>query len=331
MHPNNDKTWHDWRWQIRHAIRSLDRDFCVLFGLDFQRVDAVQRRYPVFLTPYAAAQLTPCSPKDPINRQMLPHPDELREEPGIGPDPFSETGGAACCFGLKQRFPDRVLVMASAACAMRCRHCTRKGLLAQAEVIRTPEQLRTAIEWVSAHPRVREILISGGDPLLLSDAKLLAIVRAVAALPQIDAVRIGTRVLSTLPMRITPRLATALGKFKKVWINTQFNHVRELTPEACAACARLVEAGIPVSNQSVLLKGVNDTVEALFDLCAGLQRNRVRPYYVFLCDPVSGIAPYRVPLRAAKALERELAIRLGGLAMPRFVADIPGAPRKTPI
>ncbi|MBP5320504.1 MAG: KamA family radical SAM protein [Kiritimatiellae bacterium] len=324
-------TWMDWRWQLRHAVTALDLDFCTMFGLDFAKVDAVQRRYPVRLTPYALAQLTPCTPDDPINRQMLPLPGELRPEPGIGPDPFAERGAAACCYGLKQRFPDRVLVMASALCAMRCRHCTRKGLLDDAEVIRTPEQLHSALRWIEEHPRVREVLLSGGDPMLLADAKLLALVRAFAALPQIDAVRIGTRVLSTLPMRITPKLAVALGKSKKVWVNTQFNHARELTDEACTACARLVDAGIPVSNQAVLLKGVNDSVEALFALCTTLQRNRVRPYYVFLCDPVAGIAPYRVPRRRAKALERELATRLGGLAMPRFVADIPGAPRKMPL
>ena len=250
----------------------------------------------------------------------------------MGVDPFAEKTRAACCYGLKQRFPDRVLVMAHDQCAMSCRHCTRKGLLHDdAEVVRTPAQLAAAVAWVKTHPDVREVLLSGGDPLLLSDRRILAFVRAFARLPQIDAVRIGTRVPVTLPMRVTPVLACALGAFKKVWVNTQFNHAREITPEAAAACARLVEAGIPVSNQSVLLKGVNDSVGALFDLCTGLQRIRVRPYYVFLCDPVAGIAHFRVPLRRARRLERELAVRVGGLALPRFVMDIPGSPRKTPI
>ena len=175
------------------------------------------------------------------------------------------------------------------------------------------------------------MLLSGGDPLLLPDTRVARLVRAFAALPQIDAVRIGTRVPVTLPMRITPNLARRLGAFRKVWVNTQFNHVREITPEAEEACARLVDAGIPVSNQSVLLKGVNDSVQALFDLCAGLQRIRVRPYYVFLCDPVAGLAPFRVPLRTARQIERALAVRLGGLALPRFVMDQPGSMRKIPI
>ena len=174
-------------------------------------------------------------------------------------------------------------------------------------------------------------MLSGGDPLLLSDARILAFVRAFARLAQIDAVRIGTRVPVTLPMRVTSELAKKLGAFKNVWVNTQFNHAREITPEATVACARLVDAGIPVSNQCVLLKGVNDSLEALFDLCTALQRVRVRPYYVFMCDPIAGIAHFRVPLRQARRLARELAVRVGGLALPRFVMDLPGSLRKTPI
>jgi lysine 2,3-aminomutase len=268
------------------------------------------------------AQLSLENPQDPLNLQALPSPGELIEEPGVVADPFAEKTRSACCYGLKRRFPDRVLVMAHGQCAMACRHCTRKGLLKDAEVVRTPAQLGAAVAWVKAHPEVREVL---------SDAKLLALVRAFARLPQIDAVRIGTRVPVVLPMRITETLAKKLGAFKKVWVNTQFNHARELTPEASAACGTLVDAGMPVSNQCVLLRGVNDSVEALFDLCAALQRSRVRPYYVFLCDPVAGIAHFRVPIRRARLIERALAARLGGLALPRFVRDMPGAPCKMPL
>ena len=280
------------------------------------------------------AQLTPSEPSepsDPLNLQALPSLGELAEEPGMTADPFSEEGQAACCHGLKRRFSDRVLVMAHDQCAVMCRHCTRKGLLGKAEVVRSPAQLAAAVAWVKARPEIREVLLSGGDPLLLSDARILRLVRAFARLPQINAVRIGTRAPVTLPMRVTPELARGLGAFKKVWVNTQFNHAREITPEAAAACAQLVEAGVPVSNQTVLLKGVNDSVEALFDLCTGLQRIRVRPYYVFVCDPVAGIAPFRVPLRRARQLERQLAVRVGGLALPRFVADVPGSRRKIPV
>jgi len=315
---------------LRHVVTGTASE---LQRLGVSQIDAerVHRRYPVKLTPYTLEQLNRKNRADPLNLQALPSLDELIPEEGMEADPFAEKTRAACCYGLKQRFPDRVLVMANDQCAMACRHCTRKGLLEDAECVRTPTQLAAAAAWVRSHPAVREVLLSGGDPLLLSDRRILSFVRAFARLPQIDAVRIGTRVPVTLPMRITPELALRLGAFKKVWVNTQFNHVREITAEAAIACARLVEAGIPVSNQTVLLKGVNDSLKALFDLCTGLQRIRVRPYYVFLCDPIAGIAHFRVPLRRARQLERDLAVRIGGLALPRFVMDIPGSFRKTPI
>jgi lysine 2,3-aminomutase len=315
---------------MRRAVTGTS-DALRVFGVDAETAGRVQARYPVVISPYALSLLRRGEPLDPLSRQALPSLAELRAEPGAVADPFAEKGGAACCHGLKQRFPDRVLVMAHDRCAMACRHCTRKGLLKGADVVRTPAQLGAAVAWVEAHSAVREVLLSGGDPLLLSDARLMAFVRAFARLPQIDAVRIGTRMPATLPMRITGALARKLGACKKVWVNTQFNHARELTPEAVAACARLVDAGVPVSNQSVLLKGVNDSVGALFDLCSALQRARVRPYYVFLCDPVAGIGHFRVPVSRARAIERELACRLGGLALPRFVRDVPGAPCKQPI
>ncbi|MEI7900076.1 MAG: KamA family radical SAM protein [bacterium] len=330
MRQRGTEDWGDWRWQVRHAVTEMSPELRA-YGLSAQACERVHRCYPLKLTPYVLAQLSRDNPDDPLNRLALPSRGELVSEPGMVADPFSEKGRAACCYGLKQRFPDRVLVMAHDQCAMACRHCTRKGLLTGAEVVRTSGQRAAAVAWVKAHPEVREVVLSGGDPLLLSDVRILALVRAFARLPQIDAVRIGTRVPVALPMRITPELAAELGAFKNVWVNTQFNHAREITSEAATACARLVDAGIPVSNQSVLLKGVNDSVGALFDLCTGLQRVRVRPYYVFMCDPVAGIAHFRVPLRQARRLERELAVRVGGLALPRFVMDIPGSLRKIPI
>lgn len=322
--------WDDWRWQMRNAVTGASPALRE-FGVEAKTAGRVQVRYPVKISPYALSLLSRDNPRDPLNLQALPSVDELLDEPGMVADPFAEKTRSACCYGLKQRFADRVLVMAHDRCAMACRHCTRKGLLQGAEVVKTPAQLAAAVSWVRRHPGVREVILSGGDPLLLSDAKLLTFVRAFARLPQIDAVRIGTRAPVTLPMRVTETLARKLGAFKKVWVNTQFNHVRELTPEAEAACGRLVDAGVPVSNQSVLLKGVNDSADALFELCAALQRARVRPYYVFQCDPVAGIAHFRVPLRCARQIERELSRRLGGLALPRFVRDVPGAPCKMPI
>lgn len=289
--------------------------------------DQVHARYPVKLCAYVREQIR----KDPNGawaKQALPSLEELIEEPGMVADPFAEETHAACCYGVKQRFPNRVLVMTADQCAMNCRHCTRKGLLKKAEVIRTARQLARAVAYVKKNLRIREVLLSGGDPLTLTDAQLLAFVKAFAALPRIDAVRIGTRMPAVHPKRITAAFAKKLGACKKVWVNTQFNHVSELTPEAVLACGRLVDAGIPVSNQSVLLKGVNDSVDAMVALCSALQRARVRPYYVFQCDPIAGIAHFRVPLAKARRIARELPKHLGGLALPRFVRDLPGSPSK---
>ena len=258
--------------------------------------------------------------------------DPREDEPdGFGPDPFGERTHASGCFGLKQRFPDRVLVMTSDSCFANCRHCTRRGLLGDAQVVKTDGELEAAVRYVKARPEVRDVLLSGGDPLTLEDEQVMRFVRAFAELDQVEVVRLCTRAPCVNPGRITPELAARLAICGKVWVNTQFNSACELTPEAELACGLLVSAGIPVSCQTVLLKGVNDSVEKLLALFRALQRARVRPYYVFLCDPVAGISRFRVSARCAAELERLCAERIGGLAMPRFVADVPGAKRKVPV
>lgn len=319
--------WLDWRWQMRHGFTLDD-----LFPPASERrpsaaILASAAKYPVFLTPYwLSLALTS---RAALLQSMADSRELTLRLPGDSDDPFSEVS-APKLPGLVQRFPDRVLVVASYACPMRCRHCTRKNLLADHKLPGEGdwEAIR---KYILARPKVREVLISGGDPLMLDDDALVERVEFFASLPQIDAVRIGTRVPCTLPMRVTDGLAEALGRTKKVWVNTQVNHASEITPLVAEACGRLVDAGIPVSCQSVLLAGVNDTVDELVDLFCGLQRIRVRPYYVFNGDPVHGTAHFRVPVAQAAALEEACAARVGGLAMPRFVRDIPKAPRKVPI
>ena len=266
-----------------------------------------------------------------FRRQLEPDARELEADEEFGPDPFGEEDEASGCFGLKQRFPDRVLVMTSNACFMNCRHCTRKGLLRHAEVVRSDEELAACVNYVQEHPLVRDVLLSGGDPLVLPDDEVMRFVQAFADLQQVDVVRLCTRAPCVNPARVTRDLAVRLGGVGKVWANVQFNHADEVTPEAAEACANLVNAGIPVSCQTVLLAGVNDSAEALLDLFRALQRIRVRPYYVFQCDPVAGVAHFRVPIKKAKRLAQECAERIGGLGLPRFVADIPGNARKMPI
>lgn len=325
-HPN----WNNWQWQLQNAVGL--RELPALFPeRDFTGCAAVDALFAVKISPYYLELLRSEGGRGPLSRMALPDIAEL-ESDAYSADPFEERTSAARCRGVKQRFPDRVLIMTSRTCAANCRHCTRRGMLKDADVLaRDDADLNAAVEYVKSNPAVREVLLSGGDPLVLPDHDVMRFVEAFAALEQIDSVRIGTRAPVTLPMRITPEMAERLGVSGKVWVNTQFNHVAEVTPQAHAACRALVEAGIPVSNQAVLLRGVNDSVEAMFELCAALQRIRVRPYYVFLCDPIAGINHFRVARERAVFIENQLAQRIGGLAMPRFVEDLPGAPRKMPI
>ena len=284
--------------------------------------------FPRHACAYAERLAAEC---EPFRRQLEPDVRELKED-GFPSDPFGELDEAASGIcGLRQRFPDRVLVMASDSCFMNCRHCTRKALLGEVDVVRTDAELQDCIDYIKARPLVRDVLVSGGDPLVLPDDEVMRFVEAFAALEQIDVVRVCTRAPCANPARVTPSLAKRLRACGKVWVNTQFNCAGEVTAEAAAACGRLVDCGIPVSCQTVLLAGVNDSTDALIDLFRALQRARVRPYYVFLCDPVAGVSHFRVPVEKAKRLAMECAERIGGLALPRFVADMPDAPRKVPV
>lgn len=288
----------------------------------------MESEFPVFACPYSKA----LAEKSPAFRlQVYDEVEDILDKADYGVDPFGELAHASKCFGLKQRFPDRVLIMTSDKCFMNCRHCTRRGLLGKAQVVETEAELAACLDYVKAHSEVRDVLLSGGDILTLPDEKVRWFVDAFAALPQIDMVRVCTRALCTNPERITDNLASLLAETKKVWVNTQFNSAEELTSEAVEAAAKLVERGVPVSCQTVLLKGVNDTGEKMLALLKALSKARIRPYYVFMCDPIAGIERFRVDLALAKKIEEYCAERIGGLALPRFVADLPGVKRKMPI
>ena len=245
-------------------------------------------------------------------------------------DPFGELTRAERCPGLKQRFPDRVLVMTTDRCFGPCPHCTRKWILGKSRVVETAAELEACVAYVRRHPKVRDVLLSGGDVLTLPDAKVMAFVNAFAALEQVEIIRICTRALVSNPKRITDRLARLLAKSGKVWANVHINTAAEAQIAAKSA-AKLIGRGIPVSSQTVLLKGTNDSPKKMLDLLRALSAARIRPYYVFQCDPVAGLEKFRVPLEKAKRIERFCAEHIGGLALPRFVADLPGAKRKTPL
>ena len=245
-------------------------------------------------------------------------------------DPFGELTHASKCPGLKQRFPDRVLIMTTDRCFGTCAHCTRKWILGKSKVVETDVELKACVDYVKRHPKVRDVLLSGGDVLTLSDAQVMRFVNAFAALRQVEVIRICTRAPVSNPKRITDRLARLLAKSGKVWANVHINTAAEAKIAAKSA-AKLVDRGIPVSSQTVLLRKVNDTPVKMLKLLQALSAARIRPYYVFQCDPVAGLEKFRVPLAAAKRIERYCAEHIGGLAVPRFVADLPGAKRKTPL
>ena len=301
-----------------------------LFASCLRHCLQMSHRFPEYACEYAL-NLARRSPR--FARQVFDakKPSTGQEDEPFGEDPFGELGGAAKVKGLKQRFPDRVLIMTTERCFVNCRHCTRQGLFGKTKTVEGADDLARCVDYVKAHPKVRDVLLSGGDILTLPDKKVLEFVDAFAGLGQVDVVRVCTRALCANPERVTARLAKALGQSKKVWVNTQFNCADEVTAEARAAAARLVEAGIPVSCQTVLLRGVNDSADQMLRLFRALTAARIRPYYVFMCDPVAGIGRFRVPLAKARAIEAKCAESIGGLAMPRFVMDVPGARRKIPI
>ena len=306
--------WEDWQWQLSHTLSAAD-----LGVEDFAP-------FPMRVTPHYASLVKWDDPADPLRRQCCPDSREALPD-GYGPDPFGERAEAAIAPGIKQRFPDRILAMVSTTCSTYCRHCTRRGLLEGACVAK----LEDLIAAVKARPKVREVLLSGGDPCILPDATVLRWVDALAELPQLDAIRLCTRTPIMLPQRFTPAFVEGLAKSGRLWLQTQFNHPRELCPATIAALDALARAGIPVSNQSVLLRGINDDAETMVSLCAQLQRHRVRPYYIFTCDPIAGISHFRTPPETAPALREALLSNLGGLACPRVVSDIPGAAHKTDV
>lgn len=316
----------NWRRQIRDRITDPDALADHLGIPPRQRAHLMQiaTRYPIAVTPYYLALIRPDDPADPIRRQCIPAIEELTPTSHDHPDPFRENGHPA---GLIHRYANRAVFLAHNDCAVRCRHCTRKNdrFCATGQ---SWQRLDTAVKLVRAKPQIQEIILSGGDPFLLETVDLSRIIDAFRSIPHVAVIRIGTRVPVTLPMRIDRELCRMLGQRRPLWINTHFNHPREITPEAAAACDRLQRCGIPVSNQTVLLRGVNDQFDILKTLCERLFAIMVHPYYLFDADPVSGTAHFRVTRRRGRELHRRLSQALSGLALPRYAADVPDWPHK---
>ena len=294
------------------------------FGLDPVATAQVAARFPVRLTPHLLKLIETAD--DPIGRQFLPDPLELVDE-GLPDDPLDE-GRLAPVAAIIHRYPTRALLLAGNACAAYCRFCTRKRRVGCPTFDLTFADLLAGVEYLAARPEIREVIITGGDPLLLSDELLAELLERMRRIPHLGVLRIATRTLTALPERITPKLAVLLGRHAPLYLTTHFNHPRELTPAAADACARLANAGIPLANQTVLLRDVNDDADTLVALCDGLLRLRVRPYYLHQLDPVRGAGHFRVPIERGLQLVAALRARVSGLAVPHYIVDLPGGKGK---
>jgi len=325
------KGWDDWRWQMANRIRTsqqLVATFPHLAGSP--DLTSVMAKYPMAITPYYASLIRRADSSDPIFQMCVPRIQELTDPPFLMPDPLEECHDMPVP-GMVHRYPDRALVIATTMCSTYCRHCTRKRIAGTRETSITKRRLEQIANYLTEHPQISDVIVSGGDPLTMSTEHLEMVLSRLRAVPSVQIIRIGTRVPVVLPMRITDELCQMLRKYHPIWINTHFNHPQELTPESIAACNRLSDAGVPLGNQSVLLRGVNDNPQTIEKLCRALVRNRVRPYYMYQCDLVRGVEHFRTPVSRGMEIMEYLRGRIGGLAIPTFVVDAPHGGGKIPV
>jgi lysine 2,3-aminomutase len=333
-HPSvTDAQWNDWRWQLRNRVRSLRELEWALHLSDDERatVRFLGDRLPVGITPYYASLMDPANPNDPLRRTMVPVADELTEQRGEAADPLNEDGDMAVP-GLVHRYPDRVLFLVTSFCATYCRYCTRSRLVGKTgEYHFNKEQYQKAIDYIASKPQIRDVLISGGDPLTMQDDRLEWLLSRLRAIPHVEFLRIGSKVPAVLPQRITPSLCATLRKYHPLWLSVHFMHPAELTPETVQACGRLADAGMPLGSQTVLVKGVNDNPETMRALVHGLLKARVRPYYIYQCDPIPGSQHFRTKVATGVDILRALRGHTTGYAVPTLVIDAPGGGGKVPI
>ncbi|MDH5527896.1 MAG: KamA family radical SAM protein [Nitrospirota bacterium] len=329
-----DADWNDWHWQARNSLRRLEQlEQAFSLGDDEKAaISALGRNsLPIAITPYYASLIDAEDPACPIRRTLIPSTEELHTAPGELRDPCGEDNDTVVP-GLVHRYPDRVLLLATGTCAVYCRYCTRSRMVGGGEGYSFQrEQWRQAADYIAAHPSIRDVLISGGDPLLLEDHHLDELLGMLRAIPHLEIIRIGTKIPAVMPQRITPKLTAVLRKYHPFYLSVHFIHPSELTPEAVAACERLADAGIPLGSQTVLLKGVNDTPQIMRELMHGLLKARVRPYYLYQCDPIAGSGHLRTAVADGVKIIEALRGHTTGYAVPTYVIDAPGGGGKVPV
>jgi lysine 2,3-aminomutase len=326
------KDWQDWRWQFKNRITKINQ-LEYFFGkpaLQKETLTAVTSVYPLVITPYYLSLIQSDNPNDPIRTQCIPDPQEISYSDGSSEDPLEEDSYMPVP-KLIHRYPDRCLAIVTEICATYCRHCNRKRFWSQPTHLSLKTRLQKMIRYISESPQIREVIISGGDPLILDEQTLEMLLASLQAIPHIEVLRIGSRVPVVMPMRITKELCQILKRYRPLWFNTQFNHPNEITPESTRACNMLQEAGIPVSNQAVLLNGINNFPNIMSNLLYGLQKISVRPYYLFHCDPAKGCAHFRTDPQSSIAMMENIWRQCSGLCLPQYVLDVPGSSGKIPL
>jgi lysine 2,3-aminomutase len=324
--------WNDWHWQIKNRITTYEE---LTKYIELQPEEEAVFRDKVFsfrmaITPHYLSLIDHNNPYDPIRLQAIPRIAESHISPSDMSDPLSEDADAPVP-GMTHRYPDRVLLLLTDQCAMYCRHCTRRRKAGEHDAPMPKENVEKALEYIKEHKEVRDVILSGGDPLTLSDERLDDILNRLSKIEHIEIVRLGTRTPVVLPQRFTDSLLTILKKYKFIWLNTHFNHPNELCEDSCKALAKIAETGIPMGNQSVLLKGVNDNVDVMKALVHKLVKNRVRPYYIYQCDLSEGISHFRTPIAKGIEIIESLRGHTSGLCIPTYVVDAPGGGGKIPV
>lgn len=328
-----DELWNDWKWQFKNRITDIERLSRFFFNFpqkDLMELRAVTSRYPMAITPYYFCLINFDDPHDPIAKQAIPSLEEITLSKWGKEDPLAESRDSVVP-GLVHRYPDRVLMVVTDVCPMLCRHCTRKREWHKGFWIRPRSEIEQMLEYIRKNPHIRDVVISGGDPLTLSNSRLEEIISKLREIPHVEIIRIGTRVPVVMPQRIDDELCDILSKYGPIWINVQFNHPNEVTSEAARACEKILRAGVPLNNQTVLLKGINDSVEIQKKLSHDLLKIRVRPYYLFHADEVEGTEHFRTSIDAGIGIIEGLRGHTSGLGVPVFVVDLPEGGGKVPV
>ena len=325
--------WFDWRWQFQNAIRDVQTLDTIIHLSDNERQAMMHPSgdLPVAVTPYYASLISTHDPSSPLRRSVVPVVDECLHTKGEAADPLGEEADSPVP-GIIHRYPDRVLFLVTDICATYCRYCTRSRIFGrQHQCFIDTAKWETALTYIESNPNIRDVLLSGGDPLTLSDDKLEWLLSRLKDVPHVEMIRVGTKAPVVLPQRITPALVSMLKKYHPLWMSIHITHPDELTPEMSAACIRLADAGIPLGSQTVLLSGINDSVSTMTRLVHGLLQIRVRPYYLYQCDPIPGSSHFRTPISKGLEIIEGLRGHTTGYAVPTYVVDAPGGGGKIPL